>query len=86
MVVIGRRGASGGVSMAENYKERRETVVLVSRLSCMEAQGIEPWSESASETASTCVGFAFRLTSGRREAVLPDADLLKYSCAVVEDY
>ncbi len=52
----------------------------------MEAQGIEPWSESASETASTCVGFASRLTSGRRKACLPDADLRWCSCPVVEDY
>ena len=28
----------------------------ISRRSLMEAQGIEPWSESASRTASTCVG------------------------------
>ncbi len=43
----------------------------------MEAQGIEPWSESASGTASTCVGSASRLASGRHGAVLPDVDLLK---------
>jgi len=30
----------------------------------MEAQGIEPWSESASETASTCVGWNFRRRHG----------------------
>ena len=35
---------------------QKTTAATLSRRSSMEAQGIEPWSESASRTASTCVG------------------------------
>ena len=52
----------------------------------MEAQGIEPWSESASGNASTCVGFDFSLISGPFEADHPETDLRWSSCPVVEDY
>src|SRR5690606_24573791 len=43
----------------------------------VEAQGIEPWSESASGTASTCVGSASSLASDRHGTSLPDVDLLR---------
>src|SRR5439155_24112402 len=41
----------------------------------MEAQGIEPWSEPASGTASTCVGRCFRVAPGRSSANLPETNL-----------
>ena len=41
----------------------------------MEAQGIEPWSEPASSTASTCVGRSLGVAPGRLSANLPETNL-----------
>lgn len=52
----------------------------------MEAQGIEPWSEPLSSSASTCVCSALNLAPGRHGASLPDVDLQSVSLAAEEDY
>lgn len=52
----------------------------------MEAQGIEPWSEPASSTASTCVGRCLRVVPGRSSANLPETNLRRISPATSEDH
>jgi hypothetical protein len=50
----------------------------------MEAQGIEPWSEPASGTASTCVGRGLRVAPDRSSANLPGTNLQQISPAASE--
>src|SRR6185436_3144669 len=52
----------------------------------MEAQGIEPWSEPVSSTASTCVGRCLCVAPGRSSANLPGTNLRLISPAAPEDH
>lgn len=94
MTVLTRAGGSRRrkIKRRTEYKrknsavsDRRFTDRRFSYRPLMEAQGIEPWSESTSGTASTCVGLASSLASGRRKAILPDVDLLSCTLLTSED-
>ena len=52
-------GRLNWVAAPSPAREHKKTPREKNRAAGMEAQGIEPWSESASETASTCVGWNF---------------------------
>jgi hypothetical protein len=79
-----RREARGEKTRSEKNNLLASCFLLLSFT--VEAQGIEPWSESASGTASTCVGSASSLASGRHGTSLPDVDLRQCSFPVVEGH
>jgi hypothetical protein len=72
---IGRPGRDAG--KMPRKQTRGQGLLPTPRGEVMEAQGIEPWSEPASSTASTCVGRCSRVVPGRSSANLPETNLQK---------